>query len=294
MLRVKHHGEEHLHATTWPVGVADADRSRRRGGHRLRRECHHRRAARCTRRRPDHGGRVGARVSRPHRGLRPCRGRAQCGARDQSGGLDHRGDTRRRQIGSSAAARRHPDSPQGQYRHWRCGAHHRGLAGARQRAREARRGTRQATTRGRRGDPGQGEPHRVRQHTRGRHAVGLQLARRPGAQRLCATTRSQGRADRQSGRIELGSGRGRRSRLCGCGHWHRDLGFSALAGQSERRRHGETYGRADQSLRRRPDRLEPGHAWSSPPHGARRRAGRRHRGTSCSRRVVAAPASAGR
>ena len=77
-----------------------------------------------------------------------------------------------------------------------------------QRERDATVGA--AAARGRRGDPRQGQPDRVRQHPGDRHAVRLLLARRPGEKPLRAATRRRGHADRLARRVEFGlGGRGR-------------------------------------------------------------------------------------
>ena len=83
------------------------------------------------------------------------------------------------------AARRHPDPRQGQYRDRRPDAHNGRIAGAGRGARSPRRDARRAAARRRRGDPRQGQPDRVREHHRDRHAFRVQLARRSGAQPLC-------------------------------------------------------------------------------------------------------------
>ena len=111
-----------------------------------------------------------------------------------------------------------------------------GFAGARECARPGRRHGRQAAARGGGGDPGQGEPHGVRQHPRGRHALGLQLARRPGEEPVCANAGRRSRhPGRAAGRLERGLRRRRRGRPVRRGDRHRDLGLAAEPRDAERR-----------------------------------------------------------
>ena len=122
-----------------------------------------------------------------------------------------------------------------------------------------RRDGRQIAAAGGGGDPRQGQPDRVRQHHRDRHAGRLQLARRPSQEPLRPGTRRQGRADRPAWRVELGIGGRRGGRVGRCGDRHRNLGITAVAGEPERRRHGQAHRRPDQPRRDCPDRPQPGH-----------------------------------
>ena len=235
-------------------------------------------------------------LSGAHRSLRPWRTRPQFRARDQSRRAGECRAPRRRQAVGAPAAGRRADPGQGQHRHRRQAAHHRGFAGAGECARQGRRHGHEAAARGGRGDPGQGEPHGVRQHHRDRHALGLQLAGRPGEEpvRAVAARRSRHPA-RAAGRVERGLRRRRRGRPLRGGDRHRDLGLAAEPGDAERRGHREAHGRAHQPRGHPADRAQPGHGRSAHAHRARcgdppeRAGGARSAGSR-----DAAPAAAGR
>ena len=164
------------------------------------------------------------------------RARPQFRARDQSRRAGDRRQPRRRKTFGAPAAGRRADPGEGQHRHRRQAAHHRRLARPGECARQGRCHGRQAAARGGRGDPGQGEPHRVRQHPRGRDALGLQLAGRPGEEPLLADPARRSRHPaRAAGRLERGLRRRRRGRPLRGGDRHRDLGLAAEPGDAERR-----------------------------------------------------------
>ncbi len=246
--------------------------------------------------RNDHRERAHQGLPGAHRGLRSRGARPQFGARAQSRLAVDRRPPRWREANRSAAAHRRADPGEGQYRHRRQAAHDRGLARPRGRSREGRFDGGEAPARRGRGDSGQGQPHRVRQHPRDRHAVGLQLAGRPGEEPLFADadgrSRHPGRAARRIER-RLG-GRGRR-RPVRRGDRQRDFGLAAQPRQPERPGHGEAHGRADQPRRHPADLAQPGHGRPPHPHRARlgnpaERAGRK----GSARRGDAADAAAGR
>ena len=179
-----------------------------------------------TRRGTGYGERPGRGLPRAHRGVRPGRAAAQFGARGQSGRACHRRPASTAWNRARPAARRHPDPGQGQHRHRRQPAHDGGVAGAGRGAGRARRDPGRAAARRRRGHSRQGQPDRVRQHPRDRHAVRLQLVRRPGAatpMRRRSTTRHAAGAAR---RVEFGLGGGGRRRAVRRRDRHRDLGLA--------------------------------------------------------------------
>ena len=223
------------------------------------------------RRRKGHRQRPGPRLSGAHRSLRPLGGPApQFRARAQSRrAADCRQARRRKTVGAPTAGRR-ADPGQGQHRHRRQAAHHRRFARAGECARQGRRHGRQAAARGGRGDPGQGEPHGVRQHHRGRDALGLQLAGRPGEEPVLAVPARRSRHPAgAAGRLERGLRRRRRGRPLRGGDRHRDLGLAAEPGDAERRGHREAHGRAHKPRRHPADLAQPGHGRSPHPHRAR-------------------------
>ena len=129
---------------------------------------------------------------------------------------------------------------------------------------------RRAAARRRRGDPRQGQPDRVRQYHRDRHALRIQLAGRPGEEPLCPALDEQGRADRAARRVELGlGGRGGGGAVRG-GDRHRDLGLAVEPGDAERARHGQADRRPHQPRRHCADLAQPGHRRAADPHRARR------------------------
>ena len=176
----------------------------------------------------------------------------------------------RKTVGAPAAGRG-ADPGQGQHRHRRQAAHHRGFPRPGECARPGRCHGRQAAARGGGGDPGQGEPHGVRQHPHGRHARGLQLAGRAGEEPVCTIAgRRAGHSRRAAGWVERGLGRRRRGRPLRGGDRHRDLGLAAQSRDAERPGHREAHGRACQPCRHSADLAQPGHGRSAHAHRARR------------------------